>query len=292
MPGPHATSDISDSRWQALIESAVDGIIVIDARGHIEVFNPAAEKLFGYSAAEMVGESVNRLMPPPDCDEHDGHIARYLATGVRKVIGIGRQVIGRRRDGTTLPIRLSVGEMTVNGERKFVGVLHDLTARMQLEERLREQSTMARIGEMAAVLAHEVRNPLAGIRGAVEVISRRLPLTSGDATTVTEILARIDTLDSLMKDLLLFAQPPRLRPRVVDVGEVIAATAALVKDDPLFHNVCVEVSGSAPPNLSRRRRAQDRAPEFVPQQRSGDGWPGCRPHFGGIRRSVVPARHH
>jgi two-component system sensor kinase FixL len=237
----------SEARWRALIESAVDGIVVINARGRIEVFNPAAEQLFGYTAGEMVGQSVNRLMPAPDCDEHDGYIMRYLTTGVRKILGIGRQVNGRRRDGTTFPLLLSVGEVSVEGKRTFVGVLHDLSERVQLEERLRDQTTMARIGEMAAVLAHEVRNPLAGVRGAVEVISHRLPPGNGDATTVTQILARIDTLDSLMKDLLLFARPPRLRPRVVDVGLVIAATAALAKDDPIFHDVRVEVSGSTPP---------------------------------------------
>lgn len=240
----------SEARWRALIESAVDGIVVINARGRIEVFNPAAEQLFGCTAGEIVGQSVNRLMPAPDCNEHDGYIARYLTTGVRKIIGVGRQVDGRRRDGTTFPLRLSVGEMSVEGERTFVGVLHDLSERVQLEERLREQTTRARIGEMAAVLAHEVRNPLAGVRGAVEVIGQRLPPGSGDATTVTQILARIDTLDSLMKDLLLFARPPHPRPRVVDVGLVVAATAALAKDEPIFHDVRVEVSGCTPPILA------------------------------------------
>jgi two-component system sensor histidine kinase HydH len=136
--------------------------------------------------------------------------------------------------------------MSVKGERKFVGVLHDLTARVQLEEQLREQATMVRIGEMAAVLAHEVRNPLAGIRGAVEVISQRLAPASGDATTVAHILARIDTLDSMMKDVLLFARPPRLRPRVVNIEGVIAAAVALAMEDPIFHDVRLEISGGVP----------------------------------------------
>lgn len=240
----------SEERWRALIESAVDGMIVADARGRIELFNPAAERLFGYTTGEMLGQSVNLLMPAPDCHEHDRYMARYLSTNVPKIIGIGRQVNGRRRDGTTFPLRLSMGEMSVGGERKFVGVLHDLSDRVQLEERLREQMTMARIGEMAAVLAHEVRNPLAGVRGAVEVIGQHLPPGSDDATAVTQILARIDTLELLMKDLLLFARPPRPRLSVVDAGQVIAATMALAKDDPIFHHVRVEVSGCAPPILA------------------------------------------
>ena len=120
-------------------------------------------------------------MPAPYHAEHDGYLARYLATGVQKIIGIGREVTGLRRDGTTFPLHLSVGEMMVGGERKFTGILHDLSARVRIEEQLREQSTLARLGEMAAVIAHEVKNPLAGIRGAIQIIGGRLPEGSKDA---------------------------------------------------------------------------------------------------------------
>ena len=169
----------SEARWRAIIESAVDGIVVIDAHGRIEAFNPAAERLFGYAEQEVIGRNVNMLMPSPYHEEHDTYLARYLATGVQKIIGIGREVTGLRKDGTTFPLHLSVGEMTVNGERKFTGILHDLSARVRIEERLREQSTLARLGEMAAVIAHEVKNPLAGIRGAIQVIGGRLPRAAG-----------------------------------------------------------------------------------------------------------------
>ena len=160
----------SEARWRSIIESAVDGIVVIDAHGRIEAFNPAAERLFGYQEREVVGRNVNMLMPSPYHEEHDTYLARYLATGVQKIIGIGREVTGLRRDGTTFPLHLSVGEMTVGGERKFTGILHDLSARVRIEEQLREQTSLARLGEMAAVIAHEVKNPLAGVRGAIQVI--------------------------------------------------------------------------------------------------------------------------
>jgi PAS domain S-box-containing protein len=143
----------SEGRWRAVVESAVDGIIVIDEKGRIEAFNPAAERLFGYSEQEVVGKNVNVLMPSPYHEEHDAYLDRYRSTGVRKIIGIGREVTGRRRDGTTFPLRLSVGETSLGGERKFTGILHDLSERAAIEHQLREQTALARLGEMAAVLA-------------------------------------------------------------------------------------------------------------------------------------------
>jgi two-component system, LuxR family, sensor kinase FixL len=225
----------------------VDGIVVIDAKGRIEAFNPGAERLFGYEGSEVIGRNVNILMPSPYHEEHDGYLARYLATGRAKIIGIGREVTGLRRDGTTFPLHLSVGEMIVGGERKFTGILHDLTMRVQLEEQMREQAALARIGEMAAVIAHEVKNPLAGVRGAIQVIGSRLPAGNTDAPMVREIIARIDALDQLIKDLLLFARPPTPRPEPTEIVPLVAITADLLKQDPLLQDVQVEIDGSAPP---------------------------------------------
>ena len=234
-------------RLQSVIDSVVDAIIVIDSKGRIESFNGGAERLFGYAASEVIGRNVNMLMPSPYHEEHDGYLASYLETGEAKIIGIGREVTARRRDGTTCPVRLSVGEMTIDGERKFTGVLHDLSDRMRLEEQLREQTSLARLGEMAAVIAHEVKNPLAGVRGAIQVIGGRLPPDSKDAAMVKEIVARIDALNDLMKDLLLFARPPHPRPAPVDVGALIETTADLLGADPALKDVSVTVDGSAPP---------------------------------------------
>jgi PAS domain S-box-containing protein len=196
----------SNERLRSIIDSAVDGIIVIDGKGTIEAFNRGAEQLFGYSASEVVGRNVNILMPSPYHEEHDSYLARYLATGVQKIIGTGREVTGLRKDGSTFPLHLSVGKMMVGGAPKFTGILHDLSARVRIEERLREQTSLARLGEMAAVIAHEVKNPLAGVRGAIQVIGSRLPQDGKDALMVKEIVSRIDTLNELMKDLLLFAR--------------------------------------------------------------------------------------
>jgi two-component system, LuxR family, sensor kinase FixL len=237
----------SEARLRSVVDSAVDAIIVIDARGRIESFNPGAERLFGYSVTEVIGQNVNILMPSPYREEHDGYMTNYVDTGIARIIGIGRDVTALRKDGRTLPVRLSVGELTIRGERKFTGILHDLSTRVQMEEQLREQAALVRLGEMAAVIAHEVRNPLAAVRGAIQVIGKRLPAESREAAVTTDIIARIDTLNQLVNDLLLFARPPTPRPIPLDVSLVLAATASLLGEDASYRNVRVEIAGSAPP---------------------------------------------
>jgi two-component system sensor kinase FixL len=236
----------NEARLRSILESAVDGIIVIDARGRIESFNPAAERLFGYSAGEVIAQNVNVLMPSPYHEEHDRYMANYLSTGVAKIIGIGREVIGRRKDGTTFPLHLSVGEMVIGGERKFTGLLHDLSARVKAEVQLREQAALVRLGEMAAVIAHEVKNPLAAVRGAIQVIGKRLPADGREASVITDVIARIDALNQLVRDLLLFARPPRPNPTPVDLSQLLAMTARLVGEDAAHRNLEVAIAGTMP----------------------------------------------
>jgi PAS domain S-box-containing protein len=237
----------SEARWRAIVDSAVDAIIVIDAHGRIEAFNPAAERLFGYEPQNVIGQNVDMLMPSPYHEEHDSYLSRYLATGRAKIIGIGREVTGRRKDGSTFPLHLSVGQITLGGERKFTGILHDLSARVRMEGAMREKESLARLGEMAAVIAHEVKNPLAGVRGAIQVIGQRLPAGNRDAPIVREIINRIDALDGMMKDLLLFARPPKPQYSPTDLGLLIASTADLLTKDESLVDIEVAIDGSAPP---------------------------------------------
>lgn len=236
----------SEERLRSILDAAVDCIIVIDAKGKIESFNASAERLFGYSAAEVRGRNVNMLMPEPYHSEHDGYMHRYLATGEQKIIGIGREVTAKRRDGSTFPVHLSVGEMWLGGERKFTGILHDLTLRVAMEERLREQAALVRLGEMAAVIAHEVKNPLAAVRGAIQVIGKRLTPGSREAAVIDDIIARIDTLNLLVRDLLLFARPPQPHPIALDINAVLSATVDLLRTDEAHAGVRVAVAGEAP----------------------------------------------
>ena len=124
----------SESRLSALLEAAVDGIISIDERCRIQTFNRAAERIFDYAAGEVIGQNVNILMPSPYQEEHDGYLAHYLATGEKRIIGIGREVVGRRRDGATFPMDLSVAEASFGNERIFVGIVRDISERKRTEQ--------------------------------------------------------------------------------------------------------------------------------------------------------------
>lgn len=230
-----------------VIDSAVDGIVVIDAHGRVEAFNPAAERLFGYTTEEVFGRNVDMLMPSPYREEHDTYLSRYLATGRAKIIGMGREVQGLRKDGTTFPLHLSVGQIMVGSERKFTGILHDLSSRVQLEGQLREQAALAKLGEMAAVIAHEVKNSLAGIRGAIQVFGNRMTQDGMNAQVLKEIVSRIDALDQMMKDLLLFARPPTPRRAPTDLVPLVTAIAGLLSVDPAMHDMEVDIDGTAPP---------------------------------------------
>jgi len=135
----------------AILDAAVDGVITIDANGLVETFNRAAEAIFGYSAEEVVGKNVKMLMPEPYHSDHDGYLAAYKATGRPKIIGIGREVIGRRKDGSTFPMDLAVGKSRDRGRPLYAGIVRDITARQQTEQQLRDSEARTRaIVETAA----------------------------------------------------------------------------------------------------------------------------------------------
>ncbi len=244
---PDSPGRIAEARWRAVIDAAVDGIIVIDGHGRIEAFNAAAQRMFGYSEAEVLGDNVKLLMPEPDRHQHDGYIHHHVTTGEKKIIGIGRAVTGRRKDGQTFPLHLSVGELEIDGEPHFTGILHDLSSRADLEDRLREATALARLGEMAAVIAHEVRNPLAAVRGAIQVIGSRMKGESGDGAIIKEIIARLDALNNLIQDLLVFARPPQPKMVLGDLRALFAGVANLLKSDPAFGQLEVAITGDPAP---------------------------------------------
>ena len=132
----------SENRIRAIIDTVVDGIVTIDDQGFIHTFNPAAERIFGYTAVQIIGRKVNVLMPDPYHREHDGYLHNYLTTGVRKIIGKGREVTGRRRDGSTFPMELAVSEMSINGARKFTGSVRDISQRKQADQELQAVMSM------------------------------------------------------------------------------------------------------------------------------------------------------
>lgn len=146
---------------QAIVETVVDGIITIDFQGSVQSFNPAAEKLFGYASDEVVGRNVNMLMPEPYAHQHDSYLGNYINTGDAKVIGVGREVEGMRKDGSCFPMELAVSEMNIHGKRMFTGIVRDITERKKIE---RMKS------EFVSTVSHELRTPLTSIRGALGLV--------------------------------------------------------------------------------------------------------------------------
>ena len=189
---------LGEDKLHRVIDTALDGMIVIDASGTVLLYNAACERLFGYSAREVLGNNVKLLMTPSDRRDHDTYIRNYLRSGTAKVIGIGRDVTGRRKDGSTVPLRLSVGELRDDaGVPFFIGTLHDLTetlrARARIEELQSELMQVARasaVGEMGSALAHELTQPLSAVVGFVEASAALL--RQGDGEPSAEVHEYMD----------------------------------------------------------------------------------------------------
>ena len=140
-----------DARTRAILDAAVDAILTIDDKGLVESLNPAAERLFGYSKAEVIGQNVKMLMPAPYQAEHDGYLTNYLTTGIKKIIGIGREVVGRRKDGSTFPMHLAVSELKLGDRTMFTGIARDITNLRTAMSRLEESEGRTRAILDAAV---------------------------------------------------------------------------------------------------------------------------------------------
>src|SRR5882762_10137892 len=178
-----------ENHLRSILDTVPDAMIVIDGNGIMQFFSTAAERLFGYAEQEAIGKNVSELMPHPDRERHDGYLARYRSTGERHIIGIGRIVTGKRRDGTTFPMHLTIGEMQAGGVPYFTGFVRDLTEHQQTQAQLQELqselvhvSRLSAMGEMASALAHELNQPLAAISNYMKG-SRRLLSGSRDPNT-------------------------------------------------------------------------------------------------------------
>ncbi|WP_347265472.1 sensor protein FixL [Nitrobacter sp.] len=183
---------------RSILDTIPDAMIVIDDHGIMQHFSTAAERLFGYSEHEAIGQNVSILMPEPDSSRHDGYLARYQSTGERHIIGIGRIVTGKRRDGATFPMHLSVGEMHSGGKRHFTGFVRDLTEHQQTQAKLQElqselvhMSRLSAMGEMASTLAHELNQPLTAISNYMKG-SRRLLAAASTAPNIARIETALD----------------------------------------------------------------------------------------------------
>ncbi|MGE0718857.1 MAG: PAS domain S-box protein [Alphaproteobacteria bacterium] len=230
------------ARLSAVLDTAVDGMILIDGLGVVQMFNPACEKLFGYRAEEVVGRNVKMLMPEPYRDEHDRYIASYHATGERKIIGIGREVVGRRKDGSTFPMELSVGEVRQAGISSFVGVIHDLSGRRETEAKLAQAQKMETVGQLSGGIAHDFNNLLTVVIGNAETLSERLKARPDLKELCDAILAAGERSAELTRRLLAFSRRQVLQPVVIDANRMIGDMRTLLRR-MLREDVALEIAG-------------------------------------------------
>jgi two-component system sensor kinase FixL len=230
----------TEAHLRSILATVPDAMVIIDEKGIILSLSAAAEKMFGYTEAEVVGENVSMLMPSPDRERHDGYLEHYMRTGERRIIGIGRVTTARHREGTTFPIELSIGEAWIDGKRIFTGFVHDITHRQKTELKLRDlQAEVAHVGRvsemgtLASSLAHELNQPLTAIssycEGAREILGR--PLSEESLGAAREALeeatveaVRAGEIVRRMRDFLSHGQTER---RIESLPKLVAEANAL-----------------------------------------------------------------
>jgi PAS domain S-box-containing protein len=212
-------SALGDYRAQtaAILENMVDGVITIDGRGKVMMFSPAAQRIFGYQESEVIGNFVNMLMPEQEAGQHNGNMARYRRTGHAKIIGIGREVQGQRKDGTVFPLQLAIGEITKGDETVYVGTIHDLTERKEREEIIRHAQKMQAIGQLTGGIAHDFNNLLASVIIDLELATEKLTDNEEVQILVRDAIASAQRGASLNQGLLAFSRKQHLSPRALDL---------------------------------------------------------------------------
>jgi two-component system, LuxR family, sensor kinase FixL len=240
-----------EAHLKSILETVPDAMIVIDEQGLVQSFSTAAERQFGYSSSEVIGKNIKVLMPSPYREEHDRYLARYFRTGERRIIGVGRVVVGERKDGSTFPMELSVGEMKSSDRRFFTGFIRDLTERQKTEGRLQELQTelvhisrLTAMGEMASALAHELNQPLSAIanymKGSRRLLEGRVDedsiLIRGAMEKAAEQSLRAGQIIRRLRDFVARGETER---RVESVKKLIEEASALALVGAKEHGIRV-----------------------------------------------------
>ncbi|MCZ6633459.1 MAG: PAS domain S-box protein [bacterium] len=223
----------TEARMRAILDTTVDGMITIDEQGIVESFNPAAEEIFGYRPEEVIGQNVRLLMPEPYHSEHDGYIANYSRTGQAKIIGLGREVTGRRKDGTTFPLDLAVSEFHLGEHRRFAGIVRDITDRKRLEEQLIQSSKLAALGELVGGIAHEVNNPTGIIVMRIASLmedARALGLPEDLIDDIEVIQRQSDKIAQITSGLLAFSRQTPFSDQLSDINRTVQNAVGLVEN--------------------------------------------------------------
>ncbi len=222
---------------RTIIATATEGIVTMTPSGRIELVNRAAELMFGFGPGELIGQDVTMLMPNPYRDEHTRYVQNYLDSGQARVIGIGREVVAKRKDGSQFPIHLSVGEGLVGNRRVFVAILSDISVRKELQARLSLAERLVAIGELAAGVAHEVNNPINTILNCAQLIR------DGDSPTenAAMIADEATRIAGIVQDLLQFARNDKRELVATDLADVAQRTVRLVRENYAKASIDLEV---------------------------------------------------
>jgi len=221
-----ATSD--SAVLHAILDAAVDAIVVSDQSGTILRVNAAASQMFLKDPSDMMGSNVKILMPEALAVLHDGYMGHHIKTGEKRIIGIGRDVQGLRSDGTVFPLHLSVGNTQVEGQRLFIGILHDLTNRKATEEALARSQRLDAVGQMTGGIAHDFNNLLTVIIGNLELLEMRDP-SDNQRALISDALASAELGSDLTSRLMIFARKGNLKPVTVDLRDVCGQTVDMLK---------------------------------------------------------------
>ncbi|MBI2931964.1 MAG: PAS domain S-box protein [Planctomycetes bacterium] len=227
----------SESRLRAIVDTAVDAILTIDEAGRIESANSAVHKMFGYTPEELRGRDVAVLIPSPYSDRHADYLAAYLKSGIKKIIGVGREVMGRRKDGSTFPLHLAVSETTIGESKVFTGILRDLSEMKGMQEEVIQSRSLAAIGETAAVIAHEIKNPLAALSGPIQVLRDEVSAADPRREVLQAMLEQVRRLDDIVRQLLLLARPWVPKKEPCHLGELVQRVVAMAREQSLFSGV-------------------------------------------------------
>ncbi len=248
----YETADQAEAWFYSLLDTAADGIIVTDDSGRILAFNKACEDLFGYSAEEITGEGISKIMPHSEAVHHGQHIARYLETGKKRIIGIGRDLEARHRDGTEFPIELSVGEANTNTGRQFIGIIRDTRSRKKAEARHRqlqgELEHLARVSamnELGSAIAHELNQPLTAIMLYMQAATRAAS-KSGLDENIREILEKAaneaERAGKILRGMRRFVEKREVERRKVAIHEVIHEAIDLMAQTLVERAIDVQLS--------------------------------------------------